>query len=391
MTEVMEQKIQDVIEAGILKAMQKYGLDKFIEGRFTPGIGPEEKKAPGAFKSFGEQMQAVYKAGCPDHAIDPRLVTKATGLSEGVPSEGGFLVEPQYAAELIKRTYETGVLLGKCRHIPIDADKNGLKINAIAETSRATGSRWGGVQAYWAAEAGTKTASKPVFRQMELNLQKIIGLCYSTDELLADATALEDILMQAFPEEFGFLIDDGIIRGTGAGTLLGILNSPCLITVAAEAGQAAATIVSENIMNMWSRLWARSKGNAVWLINQDVTPQLWTMSVAVGTGGVAVYMPAGGLSGQPYATLFGRPVIEIEQCSTLGTVGDIILADLGEYLVIEKGGIESASSIHVRFIYDETAFRFVYRIDGQPAWNAALTPYQGSNTTSPFVALATRS
>ena len=131
--------------------------------------------------------------------------------------------------------------------------------------------------------------------------------------------------------------------------------------------------------------------NSVWLINQNIQPQLFTMSLAVGTGGVPVYMPAGGLSGQPYGTLFGRPVIAIEQAATLGTVGDIIFADLGGYILAEKGGIESAMSIHVKFDYDESVFRFVMRVDGQPERASALTPYKGSDTLSHFVALATRS
>jgi HK97 family phage major capsid protein len=143
---------------------------------------------------------------------------------------------------------------------------------------------------------------------------------------------------------------------------------------------------------MYSRIFAQSRPNAVWLINQNVEPQLFTMSLAVGTGGVPVYMPAGGLSGAPYGTLFGRPVIPIEQCATLGTVGDIIFADLNGYILAEKGGLQSDMSIHVRFIYDEQVFRFVMRLDGQPVRATALTPYKGgaSYTQSHFVALETR-
>ena len=83
-------------------------------------------------------------------------------------------------------------------------------------------------------------------------------------------------------------------------------------------------------------------------------------------------------------------MIETEYNSTLGTVGDIILADFGEYQMIDKGGIQSASSIHVQFVTDETVFRFVYRVDGQPKWDLPLTPFQGTNSVSPFITLATR-
>jgi HK97 family phage major capsid protein len=181
-----------------------------------------------------------------------------------------------------------------------------------------------------------------------------------------------------------------MINGSGAGMPQGILNSNALVTVAKEANQGAGTIVIDNIVRMWSQCWGRSRMNAAWYINQDVEPQLYTMSLPVGTGGVPVYMPANGLSGSPYSTLFGRPVIPLEQCAGIGTVGDIILADFDQYVIVDKAGINAASSIHVRFDYGETAFRFTYRVDGQPIWNSPLTPFKSSKPLSSFVALATR-
>lgn len=344
------------------------------------------------WQSFGEYLQAVCFAGMPEGRTDGRLLEqRATGMSEGVPADGGFMVQTDFVSELLRRTYETGELARRCRKIPVSAKANGLKINAVAETSRVDGSRWGGVQAYWLAEAAQKTASAPKLRRINLELKKLAGLCYLTDELIEDAAALESVVTQAFSEEFAFKIDDGIFRGDGAGKPLGLLNAPATVEVSKEPGQAAATVVYENILAMWARMWAPSRRNAVWLINQDIEPQLYTMSLAVGTGGAPVYLPAGGASAAPYGTLMGRPVIPIEACSTLGTAGDIVLADLSQYLWIDKGGIQQASSIHVKFVYDETVLRFVYRCDGQPWWVSALTPYKGSNTLSPFVTLEERS
>lgn len=356
--------------------------------RIDPGSGHTPPDPEKEFRSFGEQLHAVIQAGSPGGPMDPRLARAASGLGEGVPSEGGFLIQPDFAADLIKRTYETGQVVSKCLKIPVSG--NSLKVNAVDETSRATGSRWGGIQGYWAAEGEAKTKSKPKFRQLDLSLKKLVGLCYATDELLEDATALEAVIKQGFAEEFGFLLDDAVIRGTGAGVPLGVLNSGCLVTVTKETGQAAKTIQVENIVNMWSRLYAKSWTKSNWYINQDVIPQLFTMGITIGTGGAPIYMPPGGLSQSPYSTLLGRPVIPIEQCETLGTKGDIMLADFGEYILIDKGGIKQAQSIHVRFLYDETTFRFVYRVDGQPIWNSALTPYKGTNTVSPFITLQAR-
>ena len=343
------------------------------------------------WRSLGEMLRAVAKATLDPGSTDRRLMeSRQLGMSEGVPADGGFLVQTDHVAELLRRVYETGVLASRVRKYPVSASANSLTINAVAETSRATGARWGGIQAYWLREGGTKTPSNPTFRRMRLELNKLIGLCYATDELLADTVALEGIITTAFAEEFGFMVDEAILRGTGAGQPLGILNSPSLVTVPLEAGQVAGTLLPENIMNMRARLWAKSRPNSVWFINQDVEPLLHSLVLPVGVGGVPVYMPAGGLSGVPYDTLYGRPVLPIEQASTFGTVGDIVLADLDQYLMIDKGGIQQASSIHVAFLTDETAFRFVYRVDGQPGWNAPLTPAQGANTLSPFVTLAAR-
>lgn len=379
------------LEATIQAANDLEARNAALNTPVNQPIWAEPKKNDKPWKSLGEQLAAVRNAALPGGSVDPRLTIKAaSGLNESIGSDGGFLVEQDFVAELLKRAYETAILASKIKKIPLSTNANSLKINAIDETSRVNGSRWGGIQAYWEGEAEQYNAKKPKFRPMNLNLKKLTGLCYATDELLEDAAALEAVISEGFAEEFGFKIDDAIINGTGAGMPQGIMNSNSLVTVAKEGGQAAATIAVENIVKMWARCWGRSRQNAEWYINQDIEPQLYTMSLAVGTGGVPVYMPANGLSGSPYGTLFGRPVIPLEQCQTLGTVGDIILGDLSQYVAIDKNGINAASSIHVRFDYGETAFRFTYRIDGQPIWNAPLTPFKGSNTLSPFVALATR-
>jgi len=351
---------------------------------------PKDQARP--FKSLGEQLVAIAQSSRQGATIDNRLleIQNASGANESIPSEGGFLVQQDFATELIQNIHETAVLASKCTRIPISANANSVKMLGVDETSRATGSRWGGVQGYWADEAATITASKPKWRKIELTLNKLMALYYATDELLADSQALEGILRQAFTEELAFLTDDAIYRGTGAGRPLGVLNAGCLVSVTAEAGQAADTVVYENIVKMWSRMPQRSRANAVWYINQELEPQLHQMYLAIGTAGVPVYLPANGVAGQPYGTLFGRPVIPIEHASAPGDVGDILLADMSQYLLADKGGVQTASSMHVKFEYDEMAFRVTYRVDGQPKLAKSITPYKGSNAMSPFVALAAR-
>jgi len=358
-------------------------------GSTPSGVGEKKK-----FASFGEQLIAVAHSSLGNHRVDPRLVPQAaiSGMSETVPSDGGFLVQKDFSDVLLQRTYELGQISSRVFRVPISANSNGVKINAIDEDSRVDGSRWGGVLAYWQNEADTKVASKPKFRQIEIQLQKLTGLCYSTDELLNDAAALEAVIMRTFPEEFNFKVEDAIVNGTGAGQPLGIMNSGAVLEVAKDAGDTGVTLSTNDVINMWGRMWAASRKNAVWIINQDVETKLYPLTLGTGTAVQLLYFPPGtpGNSDQ-YGRLMGRPVIPVEYCATLGTPGDIILADFSQYVMGDKGAPTAASSIHVRFLNDETTFRFVYRVDGQPTWKKPLTPKNGSNTLSPFVRLAVRS
>jgi len=365
------------------------------------GVQLDAKRAVGAaavtlpkpvFGSLGEQLLAVRSAAMPGASIDQRLleVRAPLGMSAGSPSDGGFLMETQYSAGLWQRAYAAGEITSRCFKLPIGDTADSVKIHGMDETSRATGSRWGGVRAYWVAEAGAITASAPKFRDIELAPKKLAVLVYVTGEMLRNPTVLEAVVNQVVPQEITFMTEDALLNGDGAGKPLGVLTSPALVTVSKEADQAADTIVAENISKMWSRLWAPARQGAIWLVNQDAEPQLDQLSLVIGAGGVPVYMPAGGMSDAPSGRLKGRPVIPVEHCQTVGDLGDIVLADFGQYALADRGGVEVASSIHVQFLTDQTCFRFLYSVDGLPLWNSALTPAHGTNTNSPFVTLQAR-
>jgi HK97 family phage major capsid protein len=360
------------------------------------------------FGSLGEYLQAVAIAGMRSGervagkatgTIDPRLRSRmdpafraaASGMNEAVPAEGGFLVDKDWSSTLIEKAHQTGKLPALCNRIPIGAGSNGLRAPYIKESSRATGSRLGGVQVYRKNEAGAGVHKAPEFGKFELDLEDMIGLCYATNDLVQDASSLGAIVERSFAQEFGFKMDDEIVRGDGVGKCLGFLSAGALTTVTKETGQTADTINVQNINKMWARRWI-GPGTYVWLVNQEAMPQLDQLSLPIGTAGVPVFMPAGGISGAQYDTIKGRPVLFIEQASALGDAGDISLVNLGEYILIDKGGIQAAQSLHVLFLTNEMAYRWVYRINGQPSWNAPLTPYKGAaaNTVSPFVTLGAR-
>jgi HK97 family phage major capsid protein len=230
-------------------------------------------------------------------------------------------------------------------------------------------------------EAATKTATKPKFRQIDLKLKKVAALVYATDELLEDSTALESWITNNVPNELRFMVEDAIVNGNGVGKPLGILASGALKTVSTRVD--AGEIDAVDLGNMWASR-ASEYNDYVWLVTPRAFPQLLNMSI----GNTPVFIGAGGMSGLPYNTLLGRPMLETEYNAALGTAGDIILFSPSAYPMIEKaGGIQSASSILVYFTSDEQAFRFIYRVDGKPSWYTTRTE-KDATTTSPFVVLS---
>lgn len=154
-----------------------------------------------------------------------------------------------------------------------------------------------------------------------------------------------------------------------------------------------------NLLKMWNAMPARNRANAKWYINQDVEIILYQMLIATGsmtagdttaTFGKPIYIPAGGLESAPNGMILGRPVAPIEQAPALGSKGDIIFADMSQYRWIDKSGINAQTSIHVRFIQDEQAFRFTYRAGGKPIWANSIEAYSGTTKRSPYVTLGAR-
>jgi len=386
------------VKADMDRRVAAEGLQEEMRAFVGTGLKPEAKPlAEKPFRNLGEQLIAVrdFSIG---RGLDRRLeaiqkeARSATGLNETIPSEGGFLVQTDFTAELLRNTYDNNEIPRRCRRIPISGPSNAFSQNTIDETSRATGSRLGGLQVYHEAEAASMSGlgSKPKFAKLEMKLEKIMGLCYATDENLQDSAQLGAIIGSAFPEEMGFVLSDDIYRGDGAGKALGILSCPALITIAKETGQAADTILTENILKMWKCRQGRSM---VWFYNQELEDQLDTLVLAIGSAGVEMRLFQPPTNGSPYGTIKGAPAIPVEVASGAGDEGDIVLADMSQYLLIDKGGIQTAESVHVEFLTAQTVFRFTYRVNGQPMQKSKVTPYKRTDTNfyrGPFITLAAR-
>jgi HK97 family phage major capsid protein len=357
---------------------------------------PEERGRWG-WNTLGDFAQAI-KNHVQGTRTDQRLLNASatTYSTEGVGADGGFAVPPEFKTAIQSLVLAEDNMLGRCDSMPTESNL----VIVPTDEDPAWGSS-GGVQVYRRAEAGTMTQSKLALKEVTVRVEEMYALVPVTDHLLQDATILSRILTTKAGEKMNFKINDEIINGTGAaGQMLGIMNSPSLVTVAKEGSQANDTIVAQNLLKMFSRMPDYARKRAVWLINQDIEPQLYNVNLtfkdAVGSAGIAAgvsgLVPEGGLRFDPTTgTLLGRPIIATEACATVGDTGDIILAYLPGYFAPYKaGGIRSDMSMHLWFDQGLTAFRWTFRVGGQPWLSAPISRKSGSNTLSHFVALATR-
>ena len=345
----------------------------------------------GEFKSLGDFVRSGFEGHQSSTFHDRcRSHFKAIqGMSETLGSDGGFTVMPEFNHNIFQHVYANDLVASTDNYT---VGGNNMTFLANAETSRAHGSRHGGLRGYWTGEGQSISASKPTVREIQLKLQKLAVVVYLTDELISDsAQALDQYVTRKAADEFNFMIGDALFNGDGVGKPLGILNAPSLLAIAAETGQTPATIVAANIIKAQNRFFAPYFGNANWYLNQDCMQQLMQLTLGTGTySGQLVYMPPSGLSGAPYGSLGGRPLKPIEFAGTVGSLGDIVLADLSQVLSISKGGIAQAVSMHVEFLTDQLALRFTMRMNATPWENSPITPFKGTNTQSSFVCIAAR-
>ena len=215
----------------------------------APKIEPIRGEQP-LFATMGEQLRAIMNVEI-DRRVDPRLTdvhrrAATIGGSEQVPSDGGFLLQPEFSRQIVTRMYEPGQILKRCTVLPTNT--GGVAYPQIDEGSRIGGSRLGGVQGHWVDEGdplnppklGTSLSEVPRFNLSTVVPHKVAVFMYVSDELARDSNAFEAWATYAGSQELTYKIEGAIISGTGAGMPQGILNSPALVTTPAATGQATS-------------------------------------------------------------------------------------------------------------------------------------------------------
>jgi len=346
----------------------------------------------GGFKSSGEFMKAVRGAQAAKqngHAIDKRLTIDAaapgTYANEGSGADGGFLIPPEFGKEIFQLSLTENALLPLTDNVNVSG--NGMAFPKDETTP------WGtnGVRAYWQGEATTAQQTKPVFGLTNLRLKKLMALVPVSDEMLDDSNAMASYLPKKIGSSVMWKANEAILFGSGAGVPLGALAGNAAVTVPKDTGQLTNTLSALNLANMMARLPPGSFPNSVWIINNDVLPALFTLTL----GNYPIYIPSGGLTGgiqgNPYGTLLGRPIMVSQHANAFSSAGDVMLVDLSYYQTITKAaGMETATSMHLYFDADATAFRTTFRMDGESKILTPITPAKSANKLSPFVLLGAR-
>jgi HK97 family phage major capsid protein len=362
-------------------------------------VTDELKKAYEKIEQLSKEHNALLTAKADKgkdkyKSLGEQLVDIATSVKKGASSDrmkaihniddahlGSFLIQPDFANDLAGGMFETGILASRVR--TISTKNNMLSINSLKEASRATGSRLGGIRVYWEGELETTTTSSTSFKRQTITLDKIMGAFQASDEVLDDAPFLESYIKGLFVEEFGFQLDLAILKGTGSGAPLGILNSGCILTQD-KSGNTNVNPTVDELLAMELKVLNRSR--AIWLGNRSVLPALRALKIDTN-----FYAYTGqGLHALPTDQLLGKEFLEVEQLPVNTTEsGSLMLANLDEYTLFKKAsGMSTASSIHVDFLKEVNTFRFSMRVSGRPNYDEYITMFDGSTTVSPFVVTA---
>lgn len=324
--------------------------------------------------------------GAHDQRLD--ILRSAAGANQhGEHSQYGYLAPPQLSADLLASIDELDPyedLSALCNVEPTSAP--------IVKFDRDEYLPWStsGITARRRDEGNAMAAqqsTKP--QQASLEPHGLFVYVEATDELLADAPRMMNRLTVQSANAIVHKQNTEILEGTGVGQMVGLLTSAntALISIAKVSGQAADTIVKGNIDGIWNRVTPRAKRRGFWMCGAGVLSAIETIS----QGNNNLFMPAGGLTQLGLAQLRGRPVVESEYLPELGEENDLVFVDLQAYKIIERQGLEYATSMHILFDRAMQAFRWTKRINGMPRIATAIARNKATNySMSPFVRLEAR-
>lgn len=329
------------------------------------------------FKNIGEMMDCIANRPNDRRLLEIREQQMGTGTT------GGFAIPEQWKAEIWGIAPQVGIVRPRATVIPAGSPPDAkLTMPSIDQTSGAN--MYGGVTLVHTGEGVTMTETTAKLREISWEPKEISGFIVATNKLLTNWDAATAFLTTQLRGAMVAAEDYDFLRGDGVNRALGIINNPAAIAYGRNGANAVAFA---DVYGMLARL--KMGGSPVWIASQTIIPQLAAM---VDAGSHSVWL-GGALMGSAKdsmpSSLFGIPIVFSDRLPTLGTKGDLILADLSYYIIKDGSGPFLSWTEHVYWTANKSAVKIVWNVDGK-AWLTEPLILEGtsSSTVSPFVVLS---
>lgn len=353
--------------------------------RIEVGLPTRVNNGLNGFETIGEFFMALKE--------DPRGMQNENlkimaSQREKVGEDGGFLLPDQMLESIQKKIEGDESLLTRCRQLNTSGNRITIPVDENAPWDGSSSN----FEAYWTGEEQSADESQKKIKEADIKLHKLQAKISVTDEMLEDAPLIESIIMADAPEVIMSKINTAIISGDGVNKPLGILNSGFGFAVAKEGGQAADSVVFNNLKKLYTHALPKAKRDGIFIHNVAVEEQLIGMQLGTDPSSPSIYLPNNSIAGAPYGTLWGKPVFPMAGAMPqLGDAGDIMFVDLSYYYAaVKMGGINRKISVHALWDQDKTSYKFTFRVGGLCPFKVPASTEFGDYKLSGFTYLQDR-
>lgn len=248
----MEQKVQNysaeiarMEEMEAMEAELNKPVNTPLTGKPMNGGKESQKKTGRASDEYRDAML---------HAIRNNFRNIRNVLSEGIDTDGGYLVPEEYDSRLIEGLEEENIFRRLGTTITTSGER---KINIAGSKPAAA----------WIDEGEALTFGDAKFDQINLDAHKLHVAVKVTEELLYDnAFGLENYLIRAFSRALANAEEDAFLNGDGTGKPLGIFAEQGGGEISVTAA-SATEITADEIINLVYALKRPYRKKAKFIMN----------------------------------------------------------------------------------------------------------------------------
>jgi len=279
-------------------------------------------------------------------------------LNEGTGTAGGFIVPSDFFGGIVKNPPVDLVMFPRARRFNCSGDS--LKIPVLNQ-----GTNWqGGITINWTPEGEEKTETAPAFSQITIEIFNAAGWLALTKQLIQDAAFdIQAFVNELLREGIAAEVESTFFTGTGIGQPLGFLTVPGTTCTVFTPRAGALAISWADIVDMVATLPRQDWAGAIWIVSPTAWAHImgWTDTA---NRPIMTPDPQGGFA----ETLRGKPIFVSDNCSTLGTVGDICLVNpkFYGYAIREDVEIISSNVAYDALFKNLTYVRAEMRIGAKP-------------------------